>query len=179
MNIHVGGRSALGLLGLAHYLQVNAGETILFSEGQLSLPSWLLKNQWDTKPRIFRVSLFQQETVELVDYQTGELNMKISGTARAMMECLSLCPNQFPLMEAFELMEGLATLRPAQAQELLEQCKSIKVKRLFLHFAEKAGHNWLKYIDTSKIDLGSGNRSLAESGVLAPKYHLILPKELV
>ncbi|MPM49000.1 hypothetical protein SDC9_95727 [bioreactor metagenome] len=95
-----------------------------------------------------------------------------------MCECLSLCPDDFPLSEAFELMEGLSSLRPKQVQELLEECKSIKVKRLFLYFAERAGHSWFKYIDQSKINLGSGNRSLVANGVLTPKYGLVLPNEL-
>jgi len=76
-------------------------------------------------------------------------------------------------------MDGLTTLRPLQAQELLENCKSIKVKRLFLFFAEKVGHSWFKYIDIKKIDLGSGNRSLAKDGVLVSKYQLVVPKELI
>jgi hypothetical protein len=117
--------------------------------------------------------------VGLTDYQDGELTMKISNAARAMMECLSLCPNQFPLTEAYELMEGLATLRPAQVQTLLEECKSVKVKRLFLYFAERAGHSWFKYINTKPIDLGNGARSLVNEGAFVPKYQLVLPKELV
>lgn len=42
----------------------------------------------------------------------------------------------------FELMEGLNNLRPNQVQDLLEKCESVKVKRLFLYLAEKAGHEW-------------------------------------
>lgn len=94
------------------------------------------------------------------------------------MECLSLCPNQFPLTETYELMEGLTSLRPAQVQTLLEQCKSVKVKRLFLYFAGRAGHSWFKYIDTKQIDLGSGVRSLANEGTFVAKYQLVLPKEI-
>ena len=105
--------------------------------------------------------------------------MKISNPARAIMECLALCPDKFSLRESFELIEGLGALRPAKIQELLENCKSVKTKRLFLYFAEKANHSWFKYLDISKINLGSGNRSLTESGVLVSKYKLVLPKELI
>ncbi|MPN06217.1 hypothetical protein SDC9_153473 [bioreactor metagenome] len=75
-------------------------------------------------------------------------------------------------------MEGLATLRPGQVQELLENCKSIKAKRLFLFFAERAGHSWYKYIDQTKIGLGSGKRSISPNGVFVPKYNLVIPKDL-
>ncbi|MDR0969832.1 MAG: type IV toxin-antitoxin system AbiEi family antitoxin domain-containing protein, partial [Lentimicrobiaceae bacterium] len=123
--------------------------------------------------------LYNKDEVGMTDYQEGELTMKISSPARAMMECLYLCPNQFPLQEAYELMEGLPTLRPVQIQSLLEDCKSVKVKRLFLYFAERANHAWLKHIDVSRIDLGKGDRSLATDGTYISKYHLVLPKELV
>lgn len=178
MNIHIGGRSALELQGLAHYLQINNPETTLFLNSRTKLPLWFESNDWNTKTKLFRLSLFSNEMLGMTDFQEGELTMKISNSARAIMECLALCPNKFPLSESFELMEGLASLRPAKVQELLENCKSIKVKRLFLYFAEKTNHGWFKYLDISKINLGAGNRSLVESGVLIPKYKLVLPNGL-
>ena len=179
MNIHVGGRTALELQGLAHYLQINNSETTLFINSRAKLPLWFENNNWSTKTKLFRLSLFKNETLGMTDFQEGELTMKISNPARAIMECLALCPNKFPLSESFELMEGLGALRPAKAQELLENCKSLKVKRLFLYFSERANHSWFKYLDISKIDLGIGKRSLVESGVLISKYKLVLPNELV
>ena len=178
LNIHIGGRSALELQGLAHYLQINNPETTLFVNGRTKLPLWFANNDWNTRTKLFRLSLFKDETLGMTDFQEGELIMKISNPARAIMECLALCPDKFPLLESFELMEGLGALRPAKVQELLENCKSLKVKRLFLYFAEKANHNWFKYLDINKIDLGIGKRSLVESGVLVSKYKLVLPNEL-
>jgi len=178
LNIHVGGRSALELQGLAHYLQINNPETTLFLNSRKSLPVWFTNNDWNTKTKLFRLSLFDDETLGMTDFQEGELIMKISNPARAIMECLALCPENFPLTESFELMEGLASLRPTKVQELLTGCKSVKVKRLFLYFSEKANHSWFKYLDITKINLGVGNRSLVESGVLVSKYKLVLPGEL-
>jgi hypothetical protein len=179
LNIHIGGRSALGLLGLSHYLQLNAKETTLFAETKILLPAWFAENQWDTGVKIYYASLFENLQAGLTDYHDGDLTVKISSSARALMECLSLCPTQFPLTEAYELMEGLATLRPANVQLLLESCKSVKVKRLFLFFAEKIGQSWFKHIDINKIDLGKGDRSLATNGAYIAKYKLVLPKELI
>jgi len=179
LSLHIGGRSALELQGLTHYLQINSYETTLFINGRTTLPLWFTNNDWNTKTIIFRFSLFANETVGMTDFQEGELTMQISNPARAIMECLALCPEKFPLTESYELMEGLGALRPAKVQELLENCKSVKVKRLFLYFADKVNHSWFKYLDINKIDLGVGNRSLVESGVLVSKYKLILPKELI
>ena len=178
INIHYGGRSALELQGNTHYLRLASSEVTLFAVGQTKLPSWFVNNKWDTDYQISKISLFRNDAVGLIDYQDSLIEMKISTPGRAMMECLALCPDDFSLMEASELMEGLSTLRPKQVQELLEECKSIKVKRLFLYFAERVGHSWFKHIDQTRIDLGSGNRSITSSGVLVSKYSLVLPKEL-
>lgn len=178
INIHLGGRSALELHGKSHYLQLVTTEATLFAPSRVKLPVWFTSNQWDTEYKLFKMSLFKIDNVGLVEHMESGIEMKISSAGRAMMECLSLCPHDFALTEAYELMEGLTTLRPKQVQELLEECKSIKVNRLFLYFAERAGHSWFKYIDKANIDLGSGNRSLVSNGVLIPKYQLVLPKEL-
>lgn len=178
-DIHIGGRSALELSGVAHYLQVNTQEATLFTADKPSIPLWFTNNRWDRTPKIFSSSLFREENIGMTEYRDGELAMNISGAARAAMECLSLCPKQFPLTEAYELMEGLTSLRPAQVQTLLEQCKSVKGKRLFLYFAERAGHSWFKYIDTTRIDLGSGVRSFVSDGAFVSKYQMVVPKELV
>ncbi len=177
-NIHLGGRSALALKGNTHYLQLGSPELTLFAPGQTVLPLWFVKNIWDFDYRIFKQSIFVNDHLEMTAFIDGEIEMNISSPTRALMECLALTPKAFSLHEAYELMEGLATLRPTKVQELLENCHSVKVKRLFLYFAERAGHAWFKYIDQSKINLGSGNRSLTPNGKLVPKYKLVLPKEL-
>ncbi|MDR0973938.1 MAG: type IV toxin-antitoxin system AbiEi family antitoxin [Prevotellaceae bacterium] len=179
MDVHVGGRSALELQGVSHYLQLNEHETTVFTESKTALPAWFTRNRWTPTPKVFRSTLYNKDEVGMTNYQDGEFAMKISTPARAVMECLYLCPNQFSLQEAYELMEGLPTLRPSQVQPLLEECKSVKVKRLFLYFAERANHAWLKHVDVGRINLGKGDRSLATDGAYVPKYHLVLPKELV
>ena len=179
VNIHIGGRSALELQGSAHYLQLSSPEATLFVLGRTELPLWFIKNEWDSRYKVFKIGILEDDTLGLTAYRDGEIEVNISNPARAMLECLALAPTEFPLNEAFELMEGLTTLRPKQVQELLENCKSIKVKRLFLYFAERAGHSWFKYIDQTKINLGSGNRSITPKGVLVSKYSLVLPEDLV
>lgn len=178
IGIHLGGRSALQQHGVAHYLQLTAADVSLFAPGGTKLPHWFTNNQWDIPPVVFRSTLFDDDKIGLTDYQDAGIGMQISGPGRALLECLSLCPDKFPLVEGYELMEGLATLRPDSVQGLLESCKSIKAKRLFLYFAQRAGHSWFKYIDRSRIELGTGHRSLVKVGVWVPEYKLVLPEEL-
>lgn len=89
-----------------------------------------------------------------------------------------MAPKSQPLVEAYELMEGLNNLRPASVQKLLEGCTSVKVKRLFLYLAEKAGHDWLDFIKLDKVDLGAGKRAIVRDGAYVSKYQITVPREL-
>jgi len=177
-NIHIGGRTALELQGYGHYLELDNKETILYAPQGAKLPSWVLRNKWDTKPVLVRTS-FLPYNIGLTNININGLDIEISNPARAMMECLVLAPNKFDLHEAFDIMEGLMSLRPNNVQQLLEQCKSMKVKRLFLYLAEKAKHDWFNYLDQKKIDIGIGKRSLIKDGVFIPKYKITIPQSLL
>jgi hypothetical protein len=76
-------------------------------------------------------------------------------------------------------MEGLATLRPKLVQQLLEACRSVKVKRLFAALAEAGGHRWFAKLDFTRVDLGQGKRQIVPGGRLHPKYLVTLPAEMV
>jgi len=75
-------------------------------------------------------------------------------------------------------MEGLPNLSPRRLQTLLEDCRSVKVKRLFFWFAERHNHAWMGKIDRSRIDLGRGKRLLVRGGKLDPKYNITVPETL-
>lgn len=177
LSIHVGGRTALGLQGQTHYLELNAQTTQLFAPRKTTLPAWFKKHDWGLKPELYNTD-FLPASAGLVDVEHKLFTVKAAGAARAVMECLYLAPEKFDLTEVYQIMEGMGTLRPTIVQQLLEQCVSVKVKRLFLHMAEKAGHVWFKHLDLRKVDLGSGKRSFASGGVYVSKYQITLPQEL-
>lgn len=177
-SIHIGARDALALHGKSHYLQLANSKVSLFGKSSEKLPKWFANANWGLEIKYYRSS-FLETDLGLVDFEFKTFKLKISSPVRAMMECLYLAPEDQELIECYELMEGLTNLRPQQVQGLLEVCSSVKVKRLFLYFAEKAKHGWLEYLDLSKIDLGKGKRSIVNNGVFVPKYGITMPKELV
>ena len=75
-------------------------------------------------------------------------------------------------------MEQLTSIRPENVQHLLEAINNIRVKRLFLYMAEKAGHYWFDMLDFSSIDIGASKQQLVENGVYISKYKITIPKEL-
>lgn len=177
LSIHPGGRTALSLLGKAHYLELSAGRVILFGDRGEKLPTWFKNHDWGVEIDYFETSFLPPE-MGLTEIKLKNFAIKVSGAARAIMECLYLTPHKQELLECFELMEGLNNLQPKQIQSLLESCPSVKVKRLFLYMAEKAAHRWFDYLDITKIDLGKGKRSIVKNGVFIAKYGITVPKEL-
>ncbi len=175
--IHIGGRSSLSLLGYTHHVKMLESEMILFAQHGFKLPAWFLNNAWQTTPVLVRTSMLPPG-LALTEYNATSFKVKISNAARAILECFDMSPTRFDLEEGWLIMEGLNALQPAGVQQLLEQCKSVKAKRLFLYFAEKANHSWFKYLSIDKINLGKGKRSIVKQGVWIDKYQITIPKIL-
>ena len=143
------------------------------------MPAWFRKRDW-------AVSIDYQATAFLpaeagltgVDVAQKSFSIKVSNAARALMECLYMAPEKQDMMECFQLMENLNNLRPDAVQTLLEACRSVKVKRLFLYMAERAKHDWFAHLNVAQIDLGRGKRRIASNGVYVPKYQITVPREL-
>ena len=95
----------------------------------------------------------------------------------AAMELMYLVPTAQSFDEASKISEGLTTLRPQLLQNLLEECSSVKVKRLFLFMAEKHDHDWLHELNIDRINLGKGKRVIVEDGTLDKKYKITVPRE--
>ncbi len=177
LSIHPAGRTALSLLGKSHYIEMATSKVTIFGSKGERLPAWFLNHDWGVSVEYYQSS-FLPPDIGMTDVQLKNFSIKVSAAPRALMECLYLAPEKQELMECLELMEGLNNLRPDQVQALLENCQSVKVKRLFLYLAEKAGHEWLQYLNLNNIDLGKGKRSIVKNGVYVDKYQITVPKEL-
>ncbi|MEN8230725.1 MAG: type IV toxin-antitoxin system AbiEi family antitoxin [Bacteroidota bacterium] len=177
LSIHPGGRTALSIHGKAHYLELSAKSVVLFGAPEEQLPAWFRSHQWEYSTQYYRSGFLPVDLgYTAIGYK--DFKYKISDPTRAMLECLYLVPNKQSLVECYEIMEGLNNLRPSHVQALLEQCSSVKVKRLFLYLAGKSGHAWLKHIQSDKIGLGKGKRGIVKGGVYDPEFQITVDKEL-
>lgn len=177
MSVHPAAKTALGLLGRVHFLEMGSSMIYLFANRKEATPIWFKNFNWNS-PVTFVTTSFLPVDLGLVTYEHKNFEVKISSVTRALMECLYMVPDRMSLLECYQIMEGLTDLPPWQVQELMESCTSIKVKRLFLYLAEKSGHHWFKSLNLEKIDLGNGKRSLAIFGRYIPKYQITVPVEL-
>jgi len=178
LNIHLGGKSALEMMGLGHYLRLGQkGNFYFFGKLKTRIPMWFKKSScWDISVKYFTTSLFSDYKIGLVEENIDNMPIIISGQERAIMEALYLIPNNQGLDEAYLIMQGMQTMRPKVIQKLLENCQSIKVKRLFMHLAELHDLSFLHHININSIDFGKGKRSIGKGGVYHSKYQLSLPK---
>ena len=108
----------------------------------------------------------------------GDWPIMLSTPERAVLELLDELPGGETFHQVDMLMEGLVGLSPKRTSRLLGECRSVKVKRLFLWFGERHGHPWLERLDRDGIDLGKGKRMLVRGGKLDPKYRITVPEDL-
>lgn len=199
-DVHVGGRMALSLTGHAHYLSMSPLKTVdLYAD---KLPAWLARVPTDVAWRIHRTApLFDASilaatlpaptfgnatTDPLLLFGRSRMSVDrerwtfpVAIPERAILELLDELPGAESFEQADKIMDGLANLRPRLQQHLLEACRSVKVKRLFLFLAERHGHAWLAKLDRSRIDLGVGKRALVANGRYDKKFQITVPEFLL
>ena len=94
-----------------------------------------------------------------------------------MMEVLSLVDeDEASFLHASELFAGLTALRPKIATKLLANCRSLKVKRLFLFFSAHYHYPWSEKVDRSVIDLGKGKRQIVRGGRYVREFRITIPE---
>jgi hypothetical protein len=202
--VAVGGKTALGLQGYAHDVPLGVEESVqLYTEAKL--PGWLqklpLRTAFDVHNarRLFPDAGIAASVDDLPDpaskparpstlprghglttvpWGPKDWPILVSTPERAALELLDELPDNETFESVDLIMEGLTTLSPRRVEELLTRCSSIKVKRLFLWFAERHGQPWLDRIDARHVDTGTGKRVIARGGRLDSKYLITVPEAL-
>jgi hypothetical protein len=200
----VGGRTALELEGYGHYLPQRTKEVHLY--GPERPPMWLdnlrtgVRFLYHNSQKLFPAEELptagrdlvstrnrtrgthpdlSQTTFLVQPWGQWDWPLTLSTPERALLELLDELPEQESFEQVDKLIEGLANLSPQRLQKLLASCRSVKVKRLFLFFADRHRHAWAKRIRKENIDLGKGKRMLVKAGKLDPTYQITVPESLV
>lgn len=175
--VHAGAKTALQMQGYAHFLPMGKGGSVsLFGAPGTRLPAWFRQYDWGVALRYSTTKLFADDPdAGLTKKELGKFDVTVSAPERAIMEVLYLVPAEESFEEAALLMEGLTTLRARLVQSLLQQCRSVKVKRLFMVLAETCNHAWVNKLDLSKVDFGKGKRMIVKGGRFDAKYKITVP----
>ena len=190
----VGGRTSLELQGFAHYLS-SAPQREVHLYGTDKRPGWVLKLSLESRFVFHNAKrLFPNDVVLDLDNKAHgplvrssyvrqrwgkwDLPLVASSPERAILELLDEVPERETFHQADMLFEGLRNLSPRNLEPLLQACRSVKVKRLFLWFAERHQPAWLNAVDRGGIDLGKGKRMLVRGGKLDAKFNITVPESL-
>lgn len=198
---HVGGLTALEHRGMAHYVRLGKPRPVLLY-GPANLPAWAktlaLDEQFVMRSDAMFASLRVWRATDgrlvdengkaldddalagcgLIELASGRDEWKLvyATEERAMLEMAGEVPVRETLDHADLIMQGRVSLRPERVTRLLAACTSVKAKRLFLALAERHQHAWLKHLDWSAFNWGSGKRRLFAGEPMHPKYQISWPK---
>ncbi|MGA7936909.1 MAG: type IV toxin-antitoxin system AbiEi family antitoxin domain-containing protein [Kovacikia sp.] len=177
--VHVGGRSALELKGLAHYLPMQGVKRIaLYGD---KLPSWIEKLKAPYQFEYHRLKLFKQMPKSAVTTWTfghWDWLIRYSTPELALLELLADVSTSADFEVADKFFESASTLRPDLIRELLLACTQIKAKRLFLWFSTRHDYSWRHVLNPQGVDLGSGKRMIIKGGALDKRFQITVPKEM-
>ena len=179
LSVHVGARTALELQGLSHFVPLGEQEkVVLISDRPERLPTWFRNHPWKANLEHHCLSLFKRiPEAASIKLDCSGFEIVMSSPERAMMEQMSLARTNDDIEQAHQLMEGLTILRPSVVRDLLVNCRSVKVKRVFLWSAETTRHAWFDRLNLAQVDLGKGNRQLYKGGRFDPKYQITVPAQ--
>lgn len=200
-----GGRTALALQGYGHYLEPE-GPRRVHLYGTQPPPGWLKKLTlpqafvFHRDSRLFPAAKTGKGLDAVaVDVASGAITRLPKGAMggrpvspwsptswpitcstpeRAILELCDELPERESFEQVDKMFQSLINLDPRACQRLLEACSNVKVKRLFLWFAERHGHRWAERLDRDRIDLGKGKRMIAKQGRLNSKYQITVPEDL-
>ena len=176
-SIHIGGLTALELRGLSHYLELSLEKNIYLyntSSKKSQLPGWFTSAFNKSLHIVYKQCHIFENEIGLVEQPIEGLELVISEPERAILELLYFVPTLISVEHAAHLVENLQTIRPEKMQALLESCRHILVKRLFLCLADLCQLPVLKHLDQNNVELGSGDRTVSPGGKYFSQYQLIL-----
>jgi Transcriptional regulator, AbiEi antitoxin, Type IV TA system/Transcriptional regulator, AbiEi antitoxin N-terminal domain len=177
-NLHLGGRSALDIYGLSHYLPLSLQKVFIFNPVGESVPKWFINYPWGNTEAISIKSNFLDSDIGIEKEVINALELSISSPERALFEVVYLLGKHHSFEELVLLSEASTKFRPHLMQTLLEACQSKKVKRLVLLLGKHQESLWYKHIDQKALDLGEGVIQLEGGGHYISEFKLSIPKAL-
>lgn len=169
-NLHIGGYYALDQYhNIRHFIRQNLKVKLFTSERQ-SLYKWF-QNTFKSEYILSNTS-FLSDDIGIQEIEIDGLKIKISTPERAFLEMLY--SDKATTKESYQILEMMPVLKPDLLTNLLTQCKSVKVKRLFMYLASQTGYSWFYKIDKNKINLGSGVRVIDKDGKFNKEFKIII-----
>lgn len=179
-SVHVGGRSSLDLQGIAHYLPMGGMQTVELY-GINKLPGWLSGSGSAAKISARGSGGFDKlpdDALTAIPFGHWDWPLNFATMELALFELLDDVHDESGFSLADTYFQSATVLRPKMLNSLLQDCKRIRTKRLFLWYADRHQHQWLKKIYKDTVDIGSGKRMIVKGGVLDKTYNITVPRSM-
>ena len=175
--VHIGGKTIVRQMR-PHYLPLGDSPMFLFSPAlSKTLPRWFQTYPWPQKIYFLRTKLFKKNF--FLGIKENEEGLKVSKLERALFEMLYELPQKHSWEEVDKIFENLYGLNPSLVQKCLENCQSMKTRRLFLLFSQRHNHSWFERMKTDEVSLGQGVYPLYKKGVVHPYLKISVPSFLM
>jgi hypothetical protein len=96
----------------------------------------------------------------------------LSSRELAFAEMAELVPKKVSYEEFYKTLELAPNLRSDVLQHVLENCTSIKAKKVFLAAADTLSYQWFKKLNLTKIKISDSVLQLVKNGVYNSKYKI-------
>ena len=178
--VHVGGRTALELQGMAHSLPLK-GTRLILLYGVNTLPAWVDQLEADYEVQLYKTRLFQgvpEKALTTIPFGHWDWPVHYAIPELALLQLMEAVKTAVDFEVADKFFEAASMLRPLLVMELLRDCRHVRAKRLFMWFADRHNHSWFGKLHLDQIDLGSGKRVVIKKGALDSKYLITVPREV-
>lgn len=176
--VHLAGLSSLTHQGLSHYLQLSKEQVWVGVKNKQTLPKWF--REFSQQDWFYcgnhKVQLVPERDFKMITVKGKEL--KASCPELAAYEVVDAIGKLISFEHAAELFQGLVNLSPRKVQSILERSSAIQTNRVFLFLGHYHGHQWVKRLDETTIELGSGKRQVVEKGRYDERYQITVPETL-
>ena len=182
LSIHLGGKTSLELFRQTRFLPLGKNSPVYLFTSNTSeqLPRWFQGYKWGREVYFIKTRLFPENfQLGMRQAEKNGVLIRVSSLERAVFEFLYGLEKWHAWDDVDSSFERLFALDGELLQKLLEKCRSIKVKRLFLVFAERHQHRWFHRLNLKKISLGSGVRQFYKGGAIHPVYKITVPEFLL
>lgn len=141
-SIHIGGRSALALNGVVHNIPADA-KIHLWGNGTVkTIPNWF----GGIAPFVYTTkSPFDSEYAFAVG-MSGDLGIRVSEPERALFEILDNVGILYTVEESKNLFDLIISPRKKVLENLISNCKRIKVLRLLAHWGRELNVSYSDFL---------------------------------
>ncbi|WP_426578321.1 type IV toxin-antitoxin system AbiEi family antitoxin [Xenorhabdus stockiae] len=173
--VHLAGLTSLTYQGLSHYLPLKSEQVWVGVGSKQSLPKWFKEFPDQRWLYCSNNKLSELSDTDFTFVQVNGRELKASSPELAAYELIDSIGKNISFEHAAELFQGLVNLSPRKVQSLLLRSHAVQTNRIFLFLSHYYDHQWVKRLEESQIELGSGKRQVVAQGRYDERYKITVP----